>query len=78
MRHWVEIAQDVKTSAGAVFLCFASWLSDFIEYIPDDISKLGALLGVLLTCILIPIQFNNLRIQRKYMQEDSKKKLKQF
>ena len=49
-----QLSSNVKVAVGVVVTTTGTSIGDILEIIPDDIGKLGIVIGVILSSILIP------------------------
>lgn len=67
-----QIAQDVKTGAVVGASTAATGVSTWFEWIPSDIGKLAALIGLILSCVLIYIHWKKGRLEQALLHEQIK------
>lgn len=67
-----QMVQDVKTGATVGIGTAATGVSTWFEWIPSDIGKLAALVGLVLSCVLIYIHWKKGRLERALLHEQLK------
>lgn len=66
----IELATDLKTAAWCATATIGTGLGQLLELIPDDIGKLGTVVGILLSSVLFCYHVISLRI---LIREDARK-----
>ena len=61
----VQLATDTKVATTTAVITTSTGLSSFLEYIPNDIGKLGTIVGFTATIIFTYIQIRKYLLERK-------------
>lgn len=77
----IRMLENTKAAAAAASSMISAWFVDLLGLIPDDITKLASLVGVVLSCVLIvthtrkgTLEVKLLKMQLLKMQLQEKEK----
>lgn len=65
-----EIAQNTKVAIGAIVACLGSSVAAILQWIPEDIGKLGVVATITLTVILSIKHIRMMRLEEKKVEAE--------
>lgn len=74
MNQLTDAVTGVKATATVAIGTVATGFGKWLKLIPDDIGKLGALVGIVLSLVLIGVHLHNAWITHKRYKDDIKRR----